>query len=240
MMLHEPVASAQRARYRGAGCACGREPAGVTCTFLSPIDSGYLSVFTPLTPGQPAALAGTTGDLQGLQLLLHRSWVCAPGVGRCSTAVDWGFGFPPDIEPLLFMFGRYVTGSRFADGAAGQGQTLDGRWALLSGLSTAVRRLLFILFLPWGSVVIQACQVKNANELFRHVLHMINVAGERAHVAAALVGGAMTGSHGSDSSREKSAASASLRQPEVSDVFDRIVSEDPGPHWESWEMSGSN
>lgn len=112
----------------------------------------------------------------------------------CSNAVDRSrFGFPKgaqgEIEPLLLMFGRYVTGSCFADSSRilQRNKVKRGRQgtSLLSRACLSVNRSeeACVLLPPRGQTE-PACQVKNANELFKHMLHMISVAWECAKAAS--------------------------------------------------------
>ena len=86
------------------------------------------------------------------------------------------------------MFGRYVTGSWFADSSRIVQRNKVKRGRLSTSPVRAVNRseealgvcvCVCVLLLPMGRCE-PACQVKNADELFRHMLHMINVAQECA------------------------------------------------------------
>ena len=95
----------------------------------------------------------------------------------CCNAVDRSrFGFPNEPGKLNCYYLCLVDMSRghgllTAAGCSSRTRSkVDGRAALLFGLSAAVR---LCAAAPMGQHG-PACQVKNTNELFRHMLHMIN------------------------------------------------------------------
>lgn len=91
--------------------------------------------------------------------------------------------------------------------SSGTRSDVDGGAALLSGLSAAVRRLP----LPLGQSG-AACQVKNANELFRDTLHMNSVAQECAELLLGTIRGSQGGVAAASASLQTVAVDSSVQQ----------------------------